>query len=178
MVLWSANSSHYFPILTAGKSKIDLKVPPPVCSFTASSFHFLLPPLSLFACIWSPSSNLRSPSWIPLLVPSSVLIIFCTPSVACSLVHRPTLSHSAPSSPVSLLLSTQLPLSSSIPWLPDLIYHRGDSVSQTSATSERGVGGMMSERVGIRAQVAPSKTFSFWRLRVCHWGCLRACVTF
>lgn len=65
MVLWSASSSHYFPILTAGKSKIDLKVPPPICSFTASSFHFLLPPqsvcLHLISLNQSPLTPLNPP---------------------------------------------------------------------------------------------------------------------
>lgn len=78
-------------------------------------------------------------------------------------VPPPTWSFTLPLWPIllfiSLVLSHVIPPTHtpsirlpSIPRLPDLIYRRRDSVSQMSgAREQRGVGGRMSECVGIRA---------------------------
>lgn len=151
MVLWSANSSHYFPILTAGKSTQDRPEAAPSCLLFYTIVLLISSSLSLsLPSVCLPESDLpQAISALPLDFPPNLLLLSLCGLLPCSSSYSFTLCL------LLLLCSSCSPstsfLSSFIPRLPDLIYHRGDSVSQASATSVRGVGGMMSDCVGIRA---------------------------
>lgn len=124
MVLWSAGSSRYFPVLTAGGRKSASSTSrPPSPVFISSQrlpFAFSSSSLSWLAHIWTSSSHLG-----------------CQPPHLFTLIYR--LNSFA-------LWPSLLPV---LPLFPDsLIWFTtvGALCHRRVATSQRGVGGMMSER--------------------------------
>lgn len=143
MVLWTANSSHYFPIWLWENLR-------QTCRFSPLGFalfqHPLFTSLPRSACLY-PISDLRSPPWPSLPLSLSLLPPGLLPSsVAYSLVYRFNSFTRYPPHALSIHPSS---INSPTPWsdLPS----KGLCVTDEWCEWAKGVGGRMSERVGIRA---------------------------
>lgn len=119
----------------------DLKLPPPVCSFARLPFTFF--PLYLLVSDL-PQAISAFPHLPCAILPPNLLLHSLCCLLPCSSFYSFTLClltlllfFPSCASSTSFCLSPSITFFSflSIPRLPDLIYHCGDSVSQTSAAS-------------------------------------------